>query len=240
MHTRRFTPIAGLLLALAATPLFAKDVITPAPAPAPAAKPESAAPADYSTPKAAAKSFLDAVRRADTPAMKAAVFTPSDQLDAVDTFLTVLAAGTDLQKAATTQFGADGTKSFGSVSSTALQSRLAAIDAAEAHVTGDTATIMLPADPATQQSAGTILLKKIGTAWKLDGPALFGLTPANAAQNAARLDLAKKLLKIDEEVSRDITAGKYTSASDAYQDYWTRSRLAAAPSATAPSTRRSN
>ena len=168
--------------------------------------------------------------------MKDAVVTPADQEDAVQTFLAILVSGANLQKTATAQFGSEGTKAFGSAPAAALEARLKA-HTAEIKTTGDSATLLLPADPANQQAAGAILVKKTGESWKSRRPrSLLGLSSVPAVQNAARLQLAKTLMTINDQVIRDIKAGKYLSAADAYQDYWTRSRIAST-AATAPASR---
>ncbi len=205
---------------------------------APAATKPAPAPADYSTPAATAKTLLTAINHADFATVRQSLDIPAAHAANVETLVGTMEASAQLQQAASAQFLAAGEKAFGTPTPALLAAQLKGISAAAITITGNAATLAIPADTATQIPGGIVELKKIGAEWKIDGAAFFKLTTEPAAKTAERVALSQKLTAITDAMTREVAAGKFFSATDAYQEYWTRCREATLPAmpATAPST----
>ncbi len=140
------------------------------------------APADYSEPRAAMKSFLRAQDKAAL--LDALVIAPADQAD-VGAFIDVMDQTTKLQKAAQAEFGVGADKYFSDVTGAELAAKIKSIDAADVRIDGDSARVILPADEAAKQASSKVKLKKVGPDWKIDAASLFGLgSPAAATEPA--------------------------------------------------------
>jgi hypothetical protein len=192
--------------------------------------------ADRSSPVAAARTLLTALQEGDIAAARDTLVISADQKPAIDAFLDVMAATARLQHAASAKYlsAADGL--FKPSSPADSDAALKRVDAGELTVNSDSATLRVAADtptsPGTQPTMQTLELRKIGPAWKVDGPSFFGLTAENAGKTAARAALARKLADVADAVAAEITAGKFFSADGAYHEYWTRClRVAAATAA---------
>jgi len=177
--------------------------------------------ADYSEPKKAVASFLKAVQSTDRKAIQDAIVVSPDQAAAVDTYLKLIFATNNLEKAAEVKFGDQAEQYFG-ISAKQLEARLKAVDDAPVKTVGDSAIISLPADETTNQPGGTIVLKKEGNLWKLDAATLFGLNNTKD-QTDRSLALAAKMIPVTDEMTQEIGAGKFASAGEAFQEFWSRS-----------------
>jgi hypothetical protein len=204
---------AALLLLLA--PVAAAADSQPATRPA----------ADYSDPRRAVQSFL---RAADDAAMRDALLIDPAHRQAIDSFLGVMVATTRLRTAAEAQFGAGAAKYFSAATDAQLDARIKAIDAAPLQVNGDTATLAIPADEASRQSGGTVIVRKTPGGWKVDAATLLGVTGMAQDKLAARMKLADTITAVTNQMIQDVNARKFASAGDAYQEYWNRTREAAA------------
>ncbi len=178
--------------------------------------------ADYSTPKKAIESFLNAVQSTDEKAIKAALVVAPEHQDAVDAYVKLILATNKLQKAAEARFGEQADQYFG-VNSKQMESRLKAIEGAEAKMVGDSAIIEIPADEATKQPGGTVVVKKDGADWKLDAGTLFKLSETPQEQTDRGVAMAKKMAPLTEQMTTEIEGGKFASAGEAYQAFWQRS-----------------
>jgi hypothetical protein len=232
--------LALTFLMLATVSSYVPAQTTPTPVP-PAATPSSrtpdlSAPADYSTPVEAAKTYIRATFGDSAPKMRDALIISSGHEADVDAFLNLMANSRKLQAAARKEFGATGVIAFESPGPS-LTDQLKALDAAKVHASGDTATLTLP-KPAPQANSSTeepkpIKLRKVGSDWKADAAALFDLDAAPAPL-ADRTSLAKKVTTIAQEVTKDIEAHKFRTATDAYQEFWARCQSLAPATAPAP------
>jgi hypothetical protein len=208
----KLTPrLLPLLLLTAAPTLWAAGPATqPTPTP------------DYSDPRKTVAAFLLALQSTDPAAIKSALVIAPDDVKITDTIINLSVAQSKLRTAAEKKFGDPATQYFGAVSSQ-IESRLQALQTAPLKITGDSALLSVPADETAQQSAGTIILKKIGNAWKLDATTLFNLAAVPPEVTAQRVALAAKLITVTDGITTDITAGKFPSAGEAYQEFWNRS-----------------
>ncbi|MGN6369475.1 MAG: hypothetical protein ACTHN5_14555 [Phycisphaerae bacterium] len=179
-------------------------------------------PADYSTPKKAIASFLNAVQSTDEKAINAALVVSPEQQPTVDAYVKLILATNKLEKAAEQRFGGQAEQYFG-VNSKQLESRLKAVEGAEAKRVGDSAIIEIPADEATKQPGGTVVVKRVDGEWKLDAGTLFKLSDTPKEQTERAVALAKKMVPLTEQMTSEIEAGKFASASEAYQAFWQRS-----------------
>jgi hypothetical protein len=211
------------------------------PATSPAAAP--AVTADYSTPAAAAKTLLTAINKGNFAAVRDALTIPAIHKTEIETLLGAMDASARLQQAATAQFLSAGTTAFGAPTAALLDAQLKAVDAGELTLKGDAATLVIPANESANLPGGTVEFKKIGSDWKIDGAAFFKLAPEPAGKTTARMELARQLTTLTNKMAAEITAGKFFSATDAYQEYWTRylelthpPATATSPAATTPAT----
>jgi hypothetical protein len=215
-----------------------------APGPETATAPTSAVSSDLSTPVAAATTLITALHDGRFSAARDALNIPADQKPAVDAFLDAMAATFRLQQAASARFLSAADALFKPPTPADLAARLKRIADGQLTVNGDTAALILAPDtaassasqPATQPVAQALEFTKVDTSWKVDAPSFFNLTAEPADTIANRAALARKIASVADSVAADIAAGKFFSAADAYQEYWSRCLQAAAPATTASST----
>jgi hypothetical protein len=212
---KRVTVAAVMVLAAGGVMVRGADVTATGTGQVPAA-------ADYSTPKKAIESFLNAVQSTDEKAIKASLVVAPEHQEAVDAYVKLILATNKLQKAAETRFGEQADQYFG-VNSKQMESRLKAIEGAEAKMVGDSAIIEIPADETTKQPGGTVVVKKDGGDWKLDAGTLFKLSETPQEQTERAVGMAKKMVPLTEQMTTEIEGGKFASASEAYQAFWQRS-----------------
>ncbi len=180
---------------------------------------------DYSDPRKTVAAFLGAVQSTDAQAIKNAIIVAPGDEKIAETLVGLWVAQAKLRSAAEHQFGDGATPYFGAVASQ-IQSRLKALQTAPLKVMEDSAVLTIPADESAQQSSGTLVLKKIGNAWKLDATTLFNLSAVSKEKTDQRVALAAKLIGVTDGIAAEIAAGKFPSAGEAYQEFWNRSLAA--------------
>jgi len=203
----------------------------PAPTSATAAAPAftPVVTANYSTPKDAVKTFYQALNKRDFSTLRQSVEIPAAQAANISVLLDTMQATAEMQVAASTKFFAAGDKTFQKPTADELDAQLKSVDDGSVALTGSTATLTLAANPAFNIAAGTVKLIKVGGDWKIDGTSLFKLDSEPAAKVAQRVALAEAMTTIARDVTKKITGGTFLTATDAYQDYWTRSQAASQP-----------
>jgi hypothetical protein len=194
--------------------------------------------------KKAVEGFFAAVQAGDAAAVKGAVTSTADQEGAVQAYLDLMVASTQLQKAAVAKFGSGAESTFAAAGGArVMEGRIKAVQESTAKVLGDSVLLTVAADEAKKLPALTLVVKKADGAWKIDGGSLFNLSPENREQTKQRAALSVKLTKISRDMTTEINDGKYAAAVDAFQEFWSRSVKAAkegpegAGAATAPATR---
>lgn len=181
-----------------------------------------AVPADYSSPKKAVASFLQAT---DEKSLRDALVIAPESRASVEAFVGVMVSTIALQKEAEAQFGSAAAQYFSKATDAQLQRRLKVVNDAELTMNGtDAASINLPPDEEARQSGGTIELKKIDGQWKIDAASMFGLAKTPPETTAKRVRMAETLTGVTEQMIKDMP--KFLSAGDAYQEYWNRSKEA--------------
>lgn len=236
---RRFSALPLLALIAAGAHAAAPATSTPATAAASTApsatSTASAAPVvplvkpDLSSPAATAKTLLTALNKADFTTVHLCLDIPPVNAADIDVLLGTMQATAAVQQAAAARFLNAGEKAFGNPTPAQLEAQLKAVAKAEVTLTGTTATLTLLADPANAIPGGTVQLKQSASDWKIDGPAFFKLGAEPADKTAARVALARQITAISHDMAKEISDGKFFSAADAYQEYWSRCKLAAAP-----------
>jgi hypothetical protein len=236
LSRRMMALLLGGLLAAGAASATATAPAPPSAATTPAAP---AVKADFSSPVAAVTTLVTALHEGDFATARAALIIPDEHKSAIDAFLDTMAATARLQQAASAKYLSAADAHFPPPSPESLAARLKRVAAGELTVNGDTATLIVAtgaATPTTTQPAiQTLRLAKIGAAWNVDGASFFSLTAEPADKTAARAARARNLAAIADAVAADISAGKFFSAADAYQEYWSRCLQAVTLSATAAS-----
>jgi hypothetical protein len=197
-------------------------------APAITSGPTTSPAVDASTPKGALKALAAALDAGDRSAVLAllSATTPAEQKVA-DATAGLAEASALLRKAATKTFGEEAARPLG-VQSGATPEAIARIDSAKVQFAGDRATVR----PA-QTEGPPMVLMRIGNAWKVPVSELSkDVEPADVDRNVAALLDQAKLMR---ELSEEIAAGKYKTASDARQVLDRRIVQSALP-ATGPAT----
>jgi len=197
--------------------ILASAVIAPADAP-PAA--------DFSTPRAAAKSFYNAIEAGDVATIRMSMLAEDDaQRKLVDAFTDVIAASGKLATAARDRFGAAGD----ALGMSAIPKEQAArIDKGDEKIDGNDATLTLSDRPVP------MTFRKSGGGWKRVVTDFAGATPANIS---SQIDLLNQLAQNLNDTASEIAAGKYQSpeqAQTAFQDRMNAAMIKAVTPATKP------
>lgn len=186
--------------------------------------------ASLPAPKQAVAKLLMAINKGDEAGLRGTLVMPEDagsgQTAAAETLLKLLVGTSKLQAVAEQKYGPDGVKAFGVASTAQMESRLKGVEVGTLAVaaSGDAATLTIPADPDKRYAGGTLVLKKVGGEWKVDAASLFHLEGVKETEEfKQRMALAGKLVELTGETSREIAAGKYATAGEAYQAFMTRS-----------------
>jgi len=211
------------LMLLAAAPVLRAADTAPASAPAVSTK-------DFSTPVTAVKSFLqasfnqlDLSQKQDDAAITNTLIIPDAQKTAILANLALTSSSAKLERACADVFGTAATaKTLGSGARDLLTARLSSIEKAPLTITGDTATLQIPADPSTRAAAGSVTLQRSNGEWKIDAASLFSLTGRSPAQLESQTDLLKKITTITDQLTAEVAAKKYPSVRDAYAELQTR------------------
>jgi hypothetical protein len=157
---------------------------------------------DLSTPQAAVKSYVSAMKAGDAAGMKASITGGDPQL--VDAIVNAQVSRKKLEDAAVAKFGEEGRSMASGGDSQANYDKLADADVKQ---DGDSATVT-PKDHSLP--GGGIVLKKVNGDWKIDMSATPGMD-----QMAAMLPMISKMSGMNDELAGEISAGKYKSVVDA-------------------------
>lgn len=184
----------------------------------------SGAEYDTSTPKAAYRSYTNAMAAADIEGLKALVIAGPKHQKMLET----LAKYNPVEK----RFRAVVIKAFPAAAKELpdpTEATLKSIETAEAKVSGDTATLQ------TRDSVTVVIpLKREGTRWKIDIQSLY---PEEAVEDVTLFK--KATAEVMESMEEEIRSGKYKSWDDVKNDLGIRvkMRLAMPPSPDDPTTR---
>ncbi len=235
MNAPRHLTVFALVLYACAAPA-ATPTTGPASAPAsgsassPSVGGAGAVAADFSSAPAALKTFYRALYARDFKIVRQCINIPAPQQGNINALLDAMQATGEMQVAASNKFRDAGDKAFKKPTPGMLAAQLKAVDNAVPDTNGNTVTITLTADEANGVSGGPVTLTQVGAEWRIDGVSLFRLDSEPAAKTAERVALAKALTDIAHDVTKKIDGGKdYLTATDAYQDFWTRSQNASKP-----------
>jgi hypothetical protein len=189
------------------------------------------AAADYSTPKAAARSFVQALANGDSAAAEEAVIASPEQMKNVDLLAMMAGSMKKLTDAAVAKFGEEGQSIAGQHAR--LEENLKQIDDAQVQVNDDVATL------ASADQKRPVTLKKQNGQWKVDMGSMPGTEQLTQAAGAIRA-MAKAANDTAGEISKD----QYKSveeARDAFQKKMMAALLANMPhQTTEPATQSSD
>ncbi len=178
---------------------------------------------DSSTPKAAFRSYTNALAAADVEGLKDLVIAGPKHLKMLET----LANYNPVEK----KFRSIVIKAFPAAAKELpdpTEATLKSIETAEAKITGETATVQ------TRDSLNVLQLKRDGTKWKIDVQSMF---PEDSVEDVT---LFKKAMgDVMDAMGDEIAAGKFKSWDDVKTDLGIRvkMRLAMPPSPDDPTTR---
>jgi hypothetical protein len=163
------------------------------------------------TPKGALKALTIALDAGDRERIRSLMYATSPmEQKMVDATSEMAASVADLKHAMKSKFGELATLSAMGDSSDALEKGLAGIDSAEQKVAGDMAMVSLSSMPRESMT-----LVKTGDTWKISVTQQVkdeGLTPQQVDEKMATVISQSRMLR---DLSSDVTAGKYATASDA-------------------------
>jgi hypothetical protein len=163
--------------------------------------------ADYSTPKAAARSFVQALADGDTAAAEKAVIASPEQMKNVDLLATMAGSMKKLTDAAVAKFGEAGQSIAGQHAR--LEENLKQIDEAQVQVNDDVATL------SSEDQKRPVTLRKQNGQWKVDMGSMPGTEQLSQAAAAIRA-----MAKAANDTAGEISADQYKSvdeARDAFQ-----------------------
>jgi hypothetical protein len=162
------------------------------------------APFDLSTPKAAAKTFIQAVEAADGDAINKVMLAETpDQQKLATAFSDVIVAGKKLSEAARAKFGAAGA-ALGEGMIT--KDDIAKIENAQVEQKGDTATLTIPGQ------SKPLTFQKKGNEWRLQVMDFAGALPDQIDKQRVLLGAVAHALT---EATDEISSGRYSNATDA-------------------------
>jgi len=162
------------------------------------------APTEATGPKAAMKSFYQALEAGDVPALRASFATTSDaERQLADAFVDEVTAAKALGEAAKAKFSATGDALTRGIPA---HDQIAALDKADVAIDGDAATLKLPGQ------VKPIRLVKSDGRWRIAIDDFAGVTPEKIpVQTGVLKDMAGAF----NSVAADINADKFPSAQDA-------------------------
>ncbi len=171
---------------------------------------------DLSTPKAAARTYADAMRVGDAESANRAVTGVDPRI--IKLLADLGASRNGLEAAAVKRFGDEGKRVAGGSEAPYGPSFLKLLDQADVRIDGDHATITeRPAiqsttGPANAERSATPPLKlmKIGNDWKLDYGAM-----ENTHNLTEALPLMEAFIHANREVAQEINSGTYSTPTDA-------------------------
>ncbi len=173
---------------------------------------EKAPPTDWSTPKAAAKTFAYAMEHGDAEVVRTSCLADAKQGKLLDALVGSLKGMKSLREAVTTKFGAEALKTFhldGGEEKISDE-----VDNAEVKEEADTATLTAKNKPDEKP----LTLKKVDGKWKVD----------LSFMSAQMQDMDKTLMMINasasvmQSVAADIQSGKLSTAKQAEDEFGSR------------------
>lgn len=181
----------------------------------------SEAPATPTSPKGALKALTIALNNGDKAAVKTLMLAdnPKEQ-EMVGAMASMAHAVADLHHALVIKFGEAQAKTVLGDDEQALKQSLATIDSADVKEDGDHATVTVGGN-----SASAMHLTKVGDQWKVT----LGeqAKTVSAKQVDAQCKTSMGQVKTLDDTAKEVTAGKYASASDVATAL--RDKMAAAP-----------
>lgn len=187
---------------------------------------------DLSSPKAALKSYGEAMKRGDPTAARQAV-TGADP-KSIEALAELGGSRNRLSEAAVAKFGDAGKTIAGGGEESYGQAFDKMLDDAEVKVEGETATVIQKTAPAETEPASRpkplpLKLRKVDGNWKVDYAAM---------PNTRNLDLLmpimRGIIKANDEVAVEIKEGKYATLSDARSAHQRLMNAVLTPPATQP------
>jgi hypothetical protein len=176
---------------------------------------------DATEAKKGVEGFVAAWKSGDGKAIRGTLVISPQREREIGTLVDSIASIARLQKAAADKFGSSATEFFAD-SSAQFDARLKSIKEGPIKITGESAILTIAADETAKNKGGTIILVKSGGAWKIDAASLFNMTPERQKETAEVVAVAAKLIPITNQMTKEITEGKYAAAADAYQEFFTR------------------
>jgi hypothetical protein len=171
------------------------------------------ATADYSSPKAAAKSFVQALAAGDSAGARAAVIANPQQMQSVDLLAMMAGSMKKLTDAAVAKFGENGESIAGQHAR--LEENLKQIEEAQVQINGDAATL------ASADQKQPVTLKKQDGQWKVDMASMPGTEQLAQAAGAIRA-----MAKAATDTAGEINADQYKTV-DAARDAFQKKMMAA-------------
>jgi hypothetical protein len=173
---------------------------------------------DLSSPKAAAKTFADAVTAGDVARAKAVSTGNEKQTTILEAMVNLLGGMKKLEDAMIAKYGAEAVRAGKSpVSSAELQESIQRLTEGDVKVTGDTAVITpKKKEGATPGQSEPWTLRKSGSDWKVD---LGSLTKEieKSEDAPAQVDGMKAFAVMIQGMTAEVAAGKYRSVGEANQ-----------------------
>lgn len=158
---------------------------------------------DYSSPKAAAKSFVTAIAAGDSAGAKEAIVPNEKHGPIIEALAKLTGVQKKLGDAAVKAFGEAGKELSGNVEG---KDPVKLLDSAEIKEDGDTATLTGKDDPEP------LMLRKIDGKWKVDLAAM-----PNATDMESSLPMLTNMAELMAATTTEIEAGKYKSVEEAKQ-----------------------
>jgi hypothetical protein len=170
--------------------------------------------ADYSTPMAAAKSYLAAAQAGDAAAIRNACIGSSEQKEMTVQFMRGCLAAGKLDAAATAKFGREETvKAFSDDlkrTASIMTDALAALTNCEAKIDGTNAIITAKTGSNPDAFGPGLKLQEVAGQWKV-------LLDVDVAKSDFNTDLMEAMASSQEKCAADIKAGLYKTAAEAAQ-----------------------
>ena len=157
------------------------------------------------TPKGAASTFAKAIENGDAAKAKSVAITTPDPSKFLDAMAIMAKAVKNLQTAATKKFGKEG-----AALTKGQNVNVGDVSKATETIKGDTATLAMP-----NSKGQPMTMKKIGGQWKVDMSAV-GKDPAASKQMMTQMTpFFTSVSKAMNELSGEISGGKYKTAAEA-------------------------
>lgn len=170
---------------------------------------------DHSTPKAAAKTFAEAVLAGDVARAKAACTGDEKQMRIVEAMLASIGSIKQLEGAINARFGSEQVKAAGKppLASEDMQDAVKRLGEGEVRVTGDKAVITPQNREGDLGQENPLPLRKVGGDWKVD---LAEMSKQMQGGDAA-VEGMQALASTIKGVTGEVNAGKYKTPAEAHE-----------------------